>query len=111
MLIYKFTVREFDIILINHRIVHGGVNLDMTKQALHLLHRHTFVYSHSSQGTAELMRVNTYDFCQTTDFAQTGFHARNLKPFMRFCQRNKKCFVPVFYEKSNIVANEFLHGR
>ena len=72
MLIYKFTVREFDIILINHRIVHGGVNLDMTKQALHLLHRHTFVYSHSSQGTAELMRVNTYDFCQTTDFAQTG---------------------------------------
>ena len=36
MLIYKFTVREFDIILINHRIVHGGVNLDMTKLSVAL---------------------------------------------------------------------------
>lgn len=110
MLIYKFTVREFDIILINHRIVHGGVNLDMTKQALHLLHRHTFVYSHSSQGTAELMRVNTYDFAKRPICAN-GFPRPKSQAVYAVLPTKQKVLCSGLYEKSNIVANEFLHGR
>ena len=58
ILIDEFAVREFNIVLIHHSIVHGGVNLDMTEQPLHLFHRHTFVDSHCCKGTTELVRMD-----------------------------------------------------
>lgn len=45
MLPYIFPVSHFHIILIDHRIVQGGVNLDVTEQPLYLLYGHSFVNS------------------------------------------------------------------
>ena len=55
----EFAVREFDVCLIDHRIVHGCVNFNMPKEFLHLLHGHTFIYSHSRKCPTELVWMDT----------------------------------------------------
>ena len=44
--IYKFPMRYFYVLLVNHRIMQRGVNLHMSQHFLHLFYWHTLVNSH-----------------------------------------------------------------
>ena len=66
-------MREFDIGLIHHSITHGGINLYMTEQFLHLLHRHPFINSHCCQCPTELMRVYPRDLKSPAKLTETDF--------------------------------------
>ena len=48
---------HFHIELIHFRIVEGGVDFDVSENALDLFYWHPFVYSHCSEGSAELPGV------------------------------------------------------
>ena len=48
----------FDVVLIHDCILHGGADLRMTEDFLHLLNGHSLVDGTGSHGAAELMRVD-----------------------------------------------------
>jgi len=82
----KLSVGEFDVGLVHHCVAHSGVNLDMAQEFLHLLHGHSFVYGHSGQCPAELVRMDAGDFEAATQLAEADFNAGNLEPVVRFVQ-------------------------
>lgn len=53
-----FSVTQLDIVLINHSILHCGVDFAMTKQFLHLFNGHSLVYCSCGKSTPEFVRVN-----------------------------------------------------
>ena len=64
---------HFYIELIHFCIVEGGVDFDMAENALDLFYRHSLVYGHSSEGSAEFVRMNfvksnAIAYCPETDF-------------------------------------------
>ena len=54
----KLLVRGLDVVLIHYRILHGGADLRMTEDFLHLLNGHSLVDGAGSHGAAEFMRVD-----------------------------------------------------
>ena len=54
------SVRHLYIVLVDHGILHGGVNLHVSQQPLHLLYRHTAVYGGRGECPSELMRVHVH---------------------------------------------------
>ena len=49
---------HFHIDLIHFRIVESGVDFDVAENALNLFYRHSFVYGHCGEGSAEFVWVN-----------------------------------------------------
>ena len=64
---------HFHINLIYFRIVESGVDFDVAENALNLFYRHSFVYGHCGEGSAEfvwvnLVQSNAFAYCSETDF-------------------------------------------
>lgn len=51
-------MRQLHILLLDHGVVHGGINFLVTEELLHLLDRHSFAYHRSCQYSSELMRMH-----------------------------------------------------
>src|SRR3712207_5379604 len=62
---------------------------------LDLLDRHSFVYSHCSKGTTELVRMNLWNVQLSSEPSETYFDSTNLEPFIWSQQRYKQSFVSV----------------
>jgi hypothetical protein len=54
-------MRHLYIVLVDHGILHGGVNLHVSQQPLHLFYRHTAVYGGRGESPSEFMWVHMHD--------------------------------------------------
>jgi hypothetical protein len=99
----------FYISLIDHRIAHGGVNLYMPQEPLHLLNGHPFVNGPGGKGAPEFMRVRL--LCGlSAERAQPCFHSTYHQAFMRFCQRDKQGRIVIRPAFQVIVQMDFGSG-
>ena len=62
---------------------------------LDLLDGHSFVYSHCSKGTTELVRMNFWYVQLSSKSSETYFDSTYLEPFIWSQQRHKQSFVSV----------------
>ncbi len=88
-------MRQFDVILVHHSVLQGGIEALVAEQMLHLLDRHTFVNSHGGQCTAELVRVYLRDVELTTEIAQTNLDTADLQAFTWSEEGHEESFVIV----------------
>ena len=73
----------FDVVLIHDCILHGGADLRMTEDLLHLLNGHSLVDGAGSHGAAELMRVDLVQIQLAAQLPQTDLHAADLQTVKR----------------------------
>jgi len=66
---------HFHIGLIHFCIVEGGVDFDVSENALDLFYWHTFVYGHCGKGSAEFVRVNLVQPDTLADRSETDFNS------------------------------------
>ena len=59
----------------------------MTKEFLHLLYGHSFVYGHGGQCSAELVRMDAWHLKAAAQLAEANLNAGDLEPLVRFVQR------------------------
>ena len=85
----------FDVILIDHGVLHGGIDLGMAEQVLHLLDRHAFVDGSGSEGTAKLVRVHVGHAQLAPELAQARFHAADFQALVWAQKRHKQRRVGV----------------
>ena len=64
-----------DIALVDDGVLHGGVNLRMAEDFLHLFDRHAFVDGSGGHGAAELVGVNARQIESTSEGSQAYLHA------------------------------------
>ena len=83
------------ILLFHHRIVHGGINLLVAKELLHLLDWHSFINRGSCQCAPELMRMHLWYQQPLAKLPQPHLHTADLQSL----KWGAKC-----YEKSWIVV-------
>ena len=86
---------HFHINLIYFRIVESGVDFDVAENALNLFYRHSFVYGHCGEGSAEfvwvnLVQSNAFAYCSETDF-----NSAYCQSVIRIGQRDEKSRVCV----------------
>ena len=79
-------MRQFHVVLIDHGIVHGGVDFDVTEELLDLLDGHSFVDGHGGQCPAELVGMHPRHFGLFANLAQADLNARDLQATMRLGQ-------------------------
>lgn len=76
-------MRHFHIDLIHFRIVEGGVDFDVTENALDLFYGHSFVYCHRGEGSAELVRVNLVQSNTLAYGSETNFNTADCQSVIR----------------------------
>ena len=79
-------MRQFHVVLVDHGIVHGGVDFDVTEKLLDLFDGHAFVDGHGGQCPAELVGLHPWHLGFFAYLAQADFDARDLQPTMRLGQ-------------------------
>ena len=88
-------VRDFYVVLIHHCVLQRSIKTLMSKEMLHLLDGHSFVYRHSGEGATELVWVYSRQVQLLPKAAQSHFDSAYLEPFVRRKQRHKECFFGV----------------
>ena len=86
---------SFNIILINHCILHSCINLRMTKYFLYLLYWHPLIYCSRSHRTTKLMRMNLFDFNLFPQISEPYFHAADFQSNMRCIQCHQQCVIVI----------------
>ena len=79
-----------DVVLIHDCILHGGTDLRMTEDLLHLLNGHSLVDGAGSHGAAEFMRVDLVQIQLPAQLPQTDLHAADLQTVKRGIQRHEQ---------------------
>ena len=74
----KTPMRQFHVVLVNHGIVHGGIDFDVSKELLDLLDGHAFVDGHGGQCPVELVGMHPWHLGFLANLAQAHLHARDL---------------------------------
>ena len=86
-------MRQFHVVLVDHGIMHGGVDFDVTEELLDLLDGHAFVDGHGGQCPAELVGMYPWHLGFFANLAQANFDTRDLQPTMRLSQRDEQGLV------------------
>ena len=79
----------FDVLLVDHGVLHGGVDFCMSQEALHLFNGHSFVDGPGSKCSAEFVGMHSGDIQSSAELPKTNLHAAYLKSFEGVEQRNK----------------------
>ena len=107
---YVSPVRIFDVCLIDHRVVHGGVYFYMTEQALDLLNGHAFINRTGGKRPAEFVRMHLLHIRFAANLFQAGFDAAIQQPFVGFRQGNIKRWLSVAATVKIILQMDFRPG-
>ena len=71
----KAAMRQFYVVLVDHGIVHGGVDFDVAEELLDLLNGHAFVDGHGCQCPAELVGMHPWHLGFLANLAQAYLDA------------------------------------
>ena len=84
-----------DVVLIHDCILHGGTDLRMTENFLHLLNGHSLVDGTGCHGAAEFMRVDLVQIQLTPQLPQTDLHAADLQTVKGCvqCYKQRRVFI------------------
>ena len=76
-------MRNLYIVLIDHCVLHGSVNLGMSKELLYLFDWHSFVDGACCQSPSELVRVYFCDPQPLSQLPQSYLYTTDLQPIER----------------------------
>ena len=82
MLADVLVVGAFDVALVDHSVLHGGVDLGVAEEALHLLDGHALVDGSGGEGAAKLVGVDLAHSQLTPKGAQATFYAADFQPLV-----------------------------
>ena len=75
---------HFHIDLIHFSIVEGGVDFDMTENALDLFYRHSFIYCHSGESTTKFVRMYLVHSNALADCTESDFNSADCQSVVGF---------------------------
>ena len=88
-------MRYFDVILVYHSILQGGIDALVAEKLLHLLDWHAFVDRHSCECPPKFVRVYLGYAKSSAEFSQANLHAADQQTIIRCLQRYKQCRIIV----------------
>ena len=83
-------MRNLDIGLIHHRILHGRVDFCVSKKLLHLLDGHALIYGFGGERTAEFVGMHLGDIETPAQIAHPYLYTADLQAIMRALERDEQ---------------------
>lgn len=85
-----FLVGNFYVFLVNHGILHGGIDLGMAQKSLHLFNGHALVNGSRSQGPPEFMGMYLGNAQFPAQMTEADFYTADLEPPEGFLESHEK---------------------
>ena len=79
-----------DVFLVDHGVLHGGIDLGMAQKPLDLFYGHPLVDGPGGQGPSEFVRMDLGDVEFSPQSPEPAFHSADLQPVIGLEQRNKE---------------------